>query len=214
MMENVIKQLTWQSDGLIPAIVQDYETKQVLMLAYMNKQSLAKTIETKETWFFSRSRNELWHKGATSGNRQTVKQILYDCDGDSLLIFVKPKGPACHTGETSCFFNSALSASDEPTELIIEKLTKRIKKRFDQPTDGSYTTYLFNEGIDKILKKIGEEASEIIIAAKNDDDDELIWEIADFIYHTLVLMQVKNITMEQIYKELAKRFGDKEGETT
>jgi|SRR5690625_3480799 len=213
-MENVIKQLTWQSDGLIPAIVQDYETKQVLMLAYMNKQSLAKTIETKETWFFSRSRNELWHKGATSGNRQTVKQILYDCDGDSLLIFVKPKGPACHTGETSCFFNSALSASDEPTELIIEKLTKRIKKRFDQPTDGSYTTYLFNEGIDKILKKIGEEASEIIIAAKNDDDDELIWEIADFIYHTLVLMQVKNITMEQIYKELAKRFGDKEGETT
>lgn len=211
-MENVIKQLTWQNDGLLPAIVQDYKTKQVLMLAYMNKQSLEKTIETGETWFFSRSRKELWHKGATSGNKQTVKQISYDCDGDALLIVVKPKGPACHTGKTSCFFNPVISTTERNPEQILQQLTKRIQDRFDHPTENSYTTYLFNEGIDKILKKIGEEASEIIIAAKNDDQDELIWEIADFIYHTLVLMQVKNITMEQIHAELANRFSDKEGE--
>lgn len=207
MMEEILNQLTWQKDGLIPAIIQDAETKEVLMLAYMNEQSLRKTIETRETWFFSRSRQELWHKGETSGNRQVVKQINYDCDGDALLIYVEPKGPACHTGKISCFFNDIIS-----TKPIIQQLTERIANRVKEPVEGSYTTYLLNEGIDKILKKIGEEASEIIIAAKNDDEDELIWEIADFIYHTLVLMQLKNITVEQIYAELANRFNVEAGE--
>src|SRR5690625_5183094 len=176
MMEEILNQLTWQKDGLIPAIIQDAKTKEVLMLAYMNEQSLRKTIETRETWFFSRSRQELWHKGETSGNRQVVKQINYDCDGDALLIYVEPKGPACHTGKISCFFNDIIS-----TKPIIQQLIERIANRVKEPVEGSYTTYLLNEGIDKILKKIGEEASEIIIAAKNDDEDELIWEIADFI---------------------------------
>lgn len=207
MMEEILNQLTWQKDGLIPAIIQDAETKEVLMLAYMNEQSLRKTIETRETWFFSRSRQELWHKGETSGNRQVVKQINYDCDGDALLIYVEPKGPACHTGKISCFFNDIIS-----TKPIIQQLIERIANRVKEPVEGSYTTYLLNEGIDKILKKIGEEASEIIIAAKNDDEDELIWEIADFIYHTLVLMQLKNITVEQIYAELANRFNVEAGE--
>lgn len=211
-MEELIETLTFQDDGLIPAIIQDYETKEVLMMAYMNKQSLLKTNKTKETWFFSRSRKELWHKGATSGNTQQVVKISTDCDHDTLLILVKPKGPACHTGEISCFFNSLISQDVETNEHVMQKLIERIKIRFDQPTDDSYTAYLFNEGIDKILKKIGEEASEIIIAAKNDDQDELIWEIADFIYHTLVLMQKKNISLEQIYAELAKRYNKQAGE--
>ncbi|HLS06979.1 MAG TPA: bifunctional phosphoribosyl-AMP cyclohydrolase/phosphoribosyl-ATP diphosphatase HisIE [Bacillota bacterium] len=212
-MEELIENLTFQEDGLIPAIIQDYETKEVLMMAYMNKQSLLKTSETKETWFFSRSRNELWHKGATSGNTQQVVKISADCDRDTLLILVKPKGPACHTGKQSCFFNPLISPEVDTNEHVIQKLIKRIKDRFAQPIDNSYTTYLFTEGIDKILKKIGEEASEIIIAAKNDDKDELIWEIADFIYHTLVLMQAKNITLDQIYAELTKRYNGQEGDT-
>src|SRR5699024_162394 len=134
--------------------------------------------------------------------------------GDTLLILVDPKGPACHTGETSCFYNPIIKGESSSQQQIITKLIERIKKRFSEPKDGSYTTYLFTEGIDKIIKKIGEEAGEIIIAAKNDDEDELIWEIADFIYHTLVLMQLKNITTEQISVELTKRFGDKKGDDT
>lgn len=213
-MDELINKIVFQPDGLVPAIVQDYNTKQVLMLAYMNETSLKKTIETKETWFYSRSRQQLWHKGETSGNTQTVKEMSYDCDGDTLLILVDPQGPACHTGKTSCFFNPIVKAEGSSERQIINLLVERIKERYAQPQDGSYTTYLFTEGIDKILKKIGEEASEIIIAAKNDDEDELIWEIADFIYHTLVLMQLKNVTIEQIYHELAKRFGDKKGDET
>lgn len=209
----IIEQLTWQKDGLIPVIIQDYRTKKVLMLAYMNKEALQKTLETKETWFYSRSRQKLWHKGATSGHRQVVKQISYDCDSDALLIMVDPKGPACHTGEVSCFFNEIFQTK-VVTKSILQQLSERIAKRKKNPVKNSYTAYLFNKGIDEILKKIGEEAGEMIIAAKNDDDDELIWEIADFIYHTLVLMELKEITIEQIYKELARRFNKEVGAET
>lgn len=210
-MKQVLSQLSWPADGLIPAIVQDDQTKEVLMLAYMNEEALLKTIETKETWFYSRSHQALWNKGETSGHKQKVIQLSYDCDGDSLLILVEPQGPACHTGKTSCFYNPIIT-DNGGNRPVIEQLIKCIQERVEQPVEGSYTTYLLTEGIDKILKKVGEEASEIIIAAKNDDPDELIWEIADFIYHTLVLMQVKNITIHQIYRELAKRFGKRSEE--
>ena len=145
--------IVFNENGLIPAIVQDDQTGKVLMLAYMNKEALEKTIETKETWFFSRSRQELWNKGATSGNRQTVKSLALDCDNDALLVLVSPKGPACHTGEISCFYNDVVK--DVSNREIIHDLTAEIKHRKANPVEGSYTSYLFREGIDKVLKKVG-----------------------------------------------------------
>src|SRR5690625_3327136 len=152
-----IENITFDDNGLIPAIVQDEQTGSVLMLAYMNVEALEKTIETKETWFYSRSRQELWHKGATSGNRQTVKRLTLDCDQDAILVEVVPMGPACHTGEKTCFYQTALEEQDSKREIIHE-LTGEIKHRKENPVEGSYTSYLFREGIDKVLKKVGEES--------------------------------------------------------
>jgi phosphoribosyl-ATP pyrophosphohydrolase/phosphoribosyl-AMP cyclohydrolase len=209
-MEMNIEELSFDKNGLIPAIIQDVQTKKVLTLAYMNEASFKKTMETKETWFFSRSRQEIWHKGETSGNKQIVKHISLDCDQDALLVQVEPLGPACHTGEGSCFYQSVMNEGNAAEE-VIPLLTDKIKERRDNPKEGSYTTYLFNEGIDKILKKVGEETSEVIIGAKNNDKQELTWEIADLIYHTLVLMELLDVSVSDIKDELQKRHIQKEG---
>lgn len=211
-MIDTIKNIQFDEKGLVPAIVQDATTGRVLMLAYMNEPSLLKTIETKETWFFSRSRQELWNKGATSGNKQRVEKIQLDCDQDSLLIEVSPLGPACHTGKESCFYSTIFEESEQHREIIHE-LVNKINERYNEPLEGAYTTYLFNEGLDKVLKKIGEEASEVIIGAKNEDKEELTWELADFIYHALVLMQLTDISITDIKKELANRHVQREAET-
>lgn len=207
-----MNQLKLNTDGLIPAVVQDEQTGKVLMLAYMNKESLTKTIETNETWFYSRSRQELWHKGATSGHTQGVKHISLDCDGDTLLIQVKPAGPACHTGEETCFFNS-LTENEAPSRHIVEELTEEIKYRQAHPVEDSYTSYLFREGLDKILKKIGEESSEVIIGAKNRDKEELTSELADLTYHALVLMAESGVAVEDVKQELIKRRPNPKGQT-
>lgn len=190
---------------LIPAIVQDFYTKEVLMLAYVNEESYDYMIKNKETCFYSRSRKELWHKGETSGHYQKIKSISLDCDKDTLLIQVEQIGAACHTGSYSCFFNDVQTSEEEYNNLIIEEVYKMIKDRKENPREGSYTNYLLEKGVDKICKKIGEEASETIIAAKNTDKEELIGEISDLAYHVLVLMLDKNITVEDIKMKLSER---------
>ncbi|SHG09570.1 bifunctional phosphoribosyl-AMP cyclohydrolase/phosphoribosyl-ATP diphosphatase HisIE [Ornithinibacillus halophilus] len=195
---------------LIPAIIQEEATGEVLMLAYMNQEAYRKTLETKETWFFSRKRKELWNKGATSGNKQFVKKISYDCDQDAILVQVKALGPACHTGEHTCFYNNVFDEGTT-THNIIPILKENIHNRRKNPVEDSYTTYLFREGIDKILKKVGEEASEVIIGAKNNDKQEVTWEIADLTYHLLVLMELLEVSDEDIKNELVKRHLQKIG---
>ena len=199
-----IEQIKFDEKGLVPAIIQDYYTKEVLTLAYMNKESLEITLRDKKTCFFSRSRQELWLKGETSGNYQHVVSVKYDCDADALLVEVKKDGPACHTGAESCFFNSLFEAEDY-SSFTPEKLYELIKDRKINPNEKSYTTYLFEKGLDKILKKVGEECTEVIIAAKNNDNDELRYEIADLYYHTLVLMIEQGLTIQDVKDELAKR---------
>ena len=199
-----IEQIKFDEKGLVPAIIQDYYTKKVLTLAYMNKESLEITLRDKKTCFFSRSRQELWLKGETSGNYQRVVSVKYDCDADALLVEVKKDGPACHTGAESCFFNSLFEAEDY-SSFTPEKLYELIKDRKVNPNKKSYTTYLFEKGLDKILKKVGEECTEVIIAAKNNDNDELRYEIADLYYHTLVLMIEQDLTIQDVKDELAKR---------
>lgn len=196
----------FNEDGLIPAIVQDYKTGEVLMLAYMNEEAFQKTKETKSSWFYSRSRQELWNKGATSGNTQTVKKISYDCDQDTILLQVEQKGAACHTGERSCFYRD-IELGEEPSfrRDVVHQVYDAILDRRDNPKEGSYTSYLFDEGIDKILKKIGEESGEIIIGAKNNDDENLSMEIADLTYHILVLLAEKDLPVERVKEELTKR---------
>src|SRR5699024_9873229 len=211
MDDEQLKELTVDKDGLIPAIIQDVRTNDVLTLAYMNKESLAKTIESGETWFFSRKRQELWHKGETSGNRQLVRDIRYDCDADSLLVKVAPLGPACHTGQKTCFYHTLLNRDDTPEEITLSELAALIRQRRHEAREESYTTYLFDKGIDKILKKVGEETSEVIIGAKNADRDEIVWEMADLTYHTLVLMELMGVSISDIKQELAKRHAAKEG---
>ena len=199
-----IEQIKFDEKGLVPAIIQDYYTKEVLTLAYMNKESLEITLRDKKTCFFSRSRQELWLKGETSGNYQHVVSVKYDCDADALLVEVKKDGPACHTGAESCFFNSLFEAEDY-SSFTPEKLYELIKDRKINPNEKSYTTYLFEKGLDKILKKVGEECTEVIIGAKNTDNDELRYEIADLYYHTLVLMIEQGLTIQDVKDELAKR---------
>ena len=199
-----IEQIKFDEKGLVPAIIQDYYTKEVLTLAYMNKESLEITLRDKKTCFFSRSRQELWLKGETSGNYQHVVSVKYDCDADALLVEVKKNGPACHTGAESCFFNSLFEAEDY-SSFTPEKLYELIKDRKINPNEKSYTTYLFEKGLDKILKKVGEECTEVIIGAKNNDNDELRYEIADLYYHTLVLMIERGLTIQDVKDELAKR---------
>jgi phosphoribosyl-ATP pyrophosphohydrolase/phosphoribosyl-AMP cyclohydrolase len=208
--------LKWGPDGLIPAIIQDKQSKAVLMMAYMNRESLEKTMESGETWFWSRSREELWHKGGTSGNTQKVESISLDCDKDTLLIQVDPAGPACHKDTYTCFED--LTASDTATETEIPTLTETsnryqilsdlehlIAERDAERPEGAYTTYLFEKGVDKILKKVGEEASEVIIAAKNRDAQELRYEASDLIYHLLVLLREQRVPLDNVLHELANR---------
>ena len=192
--------------GLIPAIVQDAATREVLTLAYMNRESLARTLETKQTWFWSRSRNELWHKGETSGNTQDVVQVALDCDADAIVVLVKPSGPACHTGAVSCFDTGTQQPALGP---LLDQLYELIQSRERERPVGSYTTYLFAEGLDKILKKVGEESAETIIAAKNDDDARLAAEAADLLYHLIVLLVARGVSLADIARELASRRKDK-----
>ncbi|MBR5460619.1 MAG: bifunctional phosphoribosyl-AMP cyclohydrolase/phosphoribosyl-ATP diphosphatase HisIE [Clostridia bacterium] len=199
-----IKALKFDSNGLIPAIVQDAETKEVLTLAYMNEESLKVTMEKKLTCFWSRSRNELWLKGETSGNYQHVVSVTADCDNDALVVLVRPDGPACHTGTVSCFENTVFENDDEHP-FSLEALMDLISRRKTEKKEGSYTTYLFEKGIDKILKKVGEESTEVIIAGKADDKRETIYEIADLTYHIMVLMIEMGISLEDIRAELASR---------
>ena len=199
-----INVLKFDDKGLIPAIVVDSITKKVLTLAYMNEESLKITMEKGLTCFYSRSRQELWLKGETSGNYQHVVSITADCDGDALVVVVEPDGPACHTGEKSCFFNEVYE-SDTLSEFSLEGLVKLIEGRKKEKVEGSYTTYLFEKGLDKILKKVGEESTEVIIAAKADDKKETVYEIADLTYHLLVLMIEMGISLEDVHRELASR---------
>ncbi len=199
-----ISQLKFDERGLIPAIVQDAVTKQVLTLAYMNEESLRISMEKKLTCFYSRSRQELWLKGETSGNYQHIVSITADCDQDALVVLVDPEGPACHLGTTSCF-EYPVWENDEQGTFSLEGLMNLIKGRKTEKKEGSYTTYLFEKGLDKILKKVGEESTEVIIAAKAEDKKETIYEIADLAYHVMVLMVEAGISLEDIHKELASR---------
>ncbi|HKX28239.1 MAG TPA: bifunctional phosphoribosyl-AMP cyclohydrolase/phosphoribosyl-ATP diphosphatase HisIE [Blastocatellia bacterium] len=241
MSEALIHNLKFDERGLITAIVQDQGTQEVLMVAYMNAESLAKTLQTGETWFWSRSRQELWHKGETSGNTQRVIDVRLDCDGDAVLIRVEPRGPACHTGQRTCFYRATGGAPEpipptpipedrpevkvEPVSsplsvvsvtamdlgILLQNLYQLIQERQDQRPEGSYTSYLFNSGLDKILKKIGEESAETIIAAKNADLSEgrkqLSGEISDLLYHLLVLMVERQLSLQDILNELNERAG-------
>ena len=197
-------ELKFDEKGLIPAIVQDHYTKEVLTLAYMNAEALALTIAEKRTVFWSRSRQEIWRKGETSGNTQQVVSITADCDGDALVVEVIKKGPACHTGAESCFFQQVY-LSDEVRQFSWQGLYELIQGRKNQPKEGSYTTYLFEKGIEKILKKVGEESTEVIIAGAKRDKEETVYEIADLIYHLLVLMVELGISVEDITREEEKR---------
>ena len=199
-----VSELKFDEKGLIPAIVADAVTGKVLTLAYMNRESLKITMERGLTCFFSRSRNELWLKGETSGNYQHVVSITADCDRDALLVKVEKDGPACHTGSDSCF-TAPVFESDELAEFTLRGLYELLKDRKAKLPEGSYTTYLFQKGIDKILKKVGEESTEVIIAGKANDKAETIYELADLAYHAMVLMVQMGITVDDVHKELASR---------
>ena len=199
-----IEKLKFDKDGLIPAVVVDAYTKKVLTLAYMNKESLKITMEKGLTCFYSRSRNELWLKGETSGNYQHVVSITADCDYDALTVVVEKDGPACHTGTDTCFTNEVYQ-SEELHEFTVNGLYDLLVGRKKDKPEGSYTTYLFEKGTDKILKNVGEECTEVIIAGKADDKKETIYEIADLAYHTMVLMVQMGISIEDIQRELASR---------
>ena len=197
-------ELKFDEKGLIPAIVQDHYTKEVLTLAYMNAESLAITIDEGRTCFWSRSRRELWRKGETSGNIQRVVSITADCDADALVVEVVKSGPACHTGRESCFFQPVY-LSEELKRFSYQGLYELIRGRKTDPKEGSYTTYLFEKGLDKILKKVGEECTEVVIAGRKEDRDETVYEIADLCYHVMVLMVQAGITVEDVTRELERR---------
>lgn len=221
--EDIIEGIRWNESGLLPAVVQDARSLEVLMFAYMNPESLRLSLESGQTWFWSRSRSELWHKGGTSGNTQAITSIHYDCDSDTLLVKVLPEGPACHTGENTCFYReiplnhpavaaqgaeparTAAELADEGRFAVLGELERVIAEREIERPEGAYTTYLFDKGVDKILKKVGEEASETIIAAKNKDNAELRLEVSDLIYHLLVLLQERKLPLDEIMDELSAR---------
>lgn len=232
-LQELMEQIRWDAAGLVPAVIQDAVSKDVLMLAYMNRESLVKSAETGETWFWSRSRSELWNKGATSGHVQKIKSLKFDCDADTLLVQVDQTGPACHTGRYSCFYRklplggkkSPLAAEQEagagsPVNAgkqeafrlpdgerfqILTALETLIAQREAERPEGAYTTYLFEKGLDKILKKVGEEASEVIIAAKNRSSEELRFEVSDLIFHLLVLMRDAKLPLDDVLAELESR---------
>lgn len=199
-----IDQLKFDEKGLIPAVIVEAGTHQLLMVAYMNRESLKISMETGKTCFWSRSRQELWTKGETSGNYQHIVSITADCDLDTLKVVVEKDGPACHTGAETCFFNPVYH-SDEKSDFTLDALMELIRGRKTNPQEGSYTTYLFQKGLDKILKKIGEESTEVIIAAKDNDPKETIYEISDLVYHVMVMMIQQGISLEDIRRELASR---------
>ena len=214
-MDYRLTDLKFDEHGLIPAVVQHVVTRQILTLAYMNSESLQRTIQTGQTWFWSRSRNELWHKGATSGNTQEVVELRLDCDLDAIVILVNPAGPACHTGLDSCFHNGlegqspkAMEQEPLPSENLGELLNglyQLIENRQQTRPQGSYTSYLFDKGLDKILKKVGEESAETIIAAKNENSAALVAEVSDLLYHILVLLVERGVSLEEIGFELGRR---------
>ena len=198
-MSDILERAKFGADGLIPAVVQDARTRELLTVAYMNQEALRLTLERRETYFWSRSRQKLWHKGETSGNSQKVTKVSLDCDNDAVLVEVEPLGPACHTGSYSCF-------NVEPGLIsVLQELYALIEERKEKRPEGSYTTYLFNNGLDKILKKVGEEATETIVAAKNTDSGRLVSETSDLIYHLLVLLVERGVTLEEISRELKAR---------
>lgn len=199
-----IDQLKFDEKGLIPAVIVEAGTYQLLMVAYMNRESLKISMETGKTCFWSRSRQELWTKGETSGNYQHIVSITADCDLDTLKVVVEKDGPACHTGAETCFFNPVYQ-SEEKSDFTLDALMELIRGRKTNPQEESYTTYLFQKGLDKILKKIGEESTEVIIAAKDNDPKETIYEISDLVYHVMVMMIQQGISLEDIRRELASR---------
>ncbi|TGB02305.1 bifunctional phosphoribosyl-AMP cyclohydrolase/phosphoribosyl-ATP diphosphatase HisIE [Halobacillus salinus] len=203
-----IESIQFDEKGLVPAIVQDARSKAVLTLAYMNEESLRQTLDKRETVFYSRSRQELWHKGETSGNTQKVTDIHYDCDQDALLVQVIPQGPACHKGDYSCFSHSLLEGGQEPKDhryAILDELQEVLSERKATLPEGSYTSTLFQEGVDRIAKKIGEEAGEVIIAAKNDDPEEMALESADLLFHLLLLLTDRQVPLDDVLAVLEKR---------
>jgi len=218
-MKIAIDDVKFDAAGLVPVVVQDARTRRLLTLAYMNAESLARTLETNETWFWSRSRSCLWHKGETSGNTQQVVDVLLDCDGDALNVLVVPNGPACHTGAESCFHNQIQDAGPLGVLLleagtatnssglaeVLDTLYALVESRRRERPEGSYTTYLFDQGLDKILKKVGEESAETIIAAKNDDLSALVKESADLLYHLVVLFVERGLSLERVSDELVSR---------
>ena len=216
-MSNELEKIKFDERGLVPAIVQDARTREVLTIAYMNAESLKLTQTSSETWFWSRSRAELWHKGATSGNTQRVIEIRRDCDSDALVVLVETAGPACHTGNRSCFYRDLEGAEidqpfrEQPDNLgaILNDLFRLIETRKKDLPEGSYTTYLFEKGLDKILKKIGEESSETIIAAKNDDQPALVSETTDLLYHLMVLLVERGVSLDEVRVELVARHNEK-----
>ena len=198
-MNEILENAKFGADGLIPAVVQDARTREVLTVAYMNREALQLTLERRETYLWSRSRQQLWHKGETSGNSQKVMKVSLDCDNDAVLVEVEPRGPACHTGAYSCF------GVEPELEGVLRELYSVIEQRKEERPDGSYTTYLFNSGLDKILKKVGEEATETIVAAKNSDSQRLVSETGDLFYHLLVLLVERGVTLDEISRELKER---------
>ena len=220
MVVDFLDKLKWDNDGLLPAIVQDDLTEEVLMLAYMNKESLERSLELDEAVYFSRSRQALWHKGETSGHFQRIKKIFYDCDRDTILLRVEQIGVACHEGDKSCFHYDLTSLLDSGSDLRVEAkdnsgilfgkriagLESVIADRFEKRPEGAYTTYLFEKGIDKILKKVGEETAEVIIGAKNEGKSEVVYEASDLFYHLLVLFKEKGVSINDIEAELANRY--------
>lgn len=215
-MKLAIDDLKFDAHGLIPAVVQDTHTRRVLMLAYMSVESLAKTLATGEAWFWSRSRSKLWHKGESSGNTQRVVDVLVDCDNDAITLLVTPNGPACHTGAESCFHHEIQMASrserEEHEELVVpplgevlDRLYELVETRQRERPEHSYTTYLFSQGLDKILKKLGEETAETIIAAKNDERGPLVKESADLLYHLVVMFVERGVSLEDVSAELVQR---------
>ncbi|MCI0502801.1 MAG: bifunctional phosphoribosyl-AMP cyclohydrolase/phosphoribosyl-ATP diphosphatase HisIE [Fusobacteria bacterium] len=220
MVVDFLDKLKWDNDGLLPAIVQDDLTEEVLMLAYMNKESLERSLELGEAVYFSRSRQDLWHKGETSGHFQRIKKIFYDCDRDTILLRVEQIGVACHEGDKSCFHYDLTSLLDSGSDLRVKAkdnsgilfgkriagLEAVIADRFEKRPEGAYTTYLFEKGIDKILKKVGEETAEVIIGAKNEGKSEVVYEASDLFYHLLVLFKEKGVSINDIEAELANRY--------
>ncbi|MDE3075359.1 MAG: bifunctional phosphoribosyl-AMP cyclohydrolase/phosphoribosyl-ATP diphosphatase HisIE [Chloroflexota bacterium] len=201
----MLDQLNFNEQGLIAAIVQHHQTKEVLMMAFMNREALERTLEGEHVWFWSRRRQELWEKGATSGNYLLPKGVMADCDGDAVLVYAEPTGPICHTGASSCFFEELATPQASVGPQILDELADVIDQRKRDRPEGSYTARLLNMGMDRIAKKVGEEAAEVIIAGKNGSAPEITWEVADLWYHTLVLLASQGVPISALYAELARR---------